>query len=185
MSVRAEIGAALRGISAWDAAEDAAITATQALLDRGAPLIRTRIDQPDPHLVAYLVVTDGARVVLGHHVKSGLWLPPGGHVDPGETPLQAARRECVEELGLALPFVSPQTLFVTLQETVGPHPHHDLTFWYLLRAERDQSFAYDRSEFRDMVWADHDALPAGSEPQLPRFFAKLQSTGLVPTEDAS
>ncbi len=32
--------------------------------------------------------------------KPGTWNLPGGHVDPGETPYQAAIRECDEEAGL-------------------------------------------------------------------------------------
>ena len=32
----------------------------------------------------------------------GCWAPPGGHLEPGETPRQAAVRECAEELGLSL-----------------------------------------------------------------------------------
>ncbi|MFY1633651.1 NUDIX domain-containing protein [Solwaraspora sp. WMMB335] len=35
-----------------------------------------------------------------HHRKIGLWLYPGGHVDPNETPAEAAVREVVEETGV-------------------------------------------------------------------------------------
>ncbi|GAB2612497.1 DNA mismatch repair protein MutT [Paractinoplanes abujensis] len=44
------------------------------------------------------------RVLLMHwrdpHDGTEIWEPPGGGLDEGETPLQAARRELVEETGL-------------------------------------------------------------------------------------
>ena len=41
------------------------------------------------------------RILLVRHVE-GRWQLPGGAVDPGETPSETARRECREELGLAV-----------------------------------------------------------------------------------
>lgn len=40
------------------------------------------------------------RVLLVLHRRLGTWLPVGGEVEPGETPLEAARRELSEETGL-------------------------------------------------------------------------------------
>lgn len=56
-----------------------------------------------PRLGAIAVLVDGDRVLLAQRSKSpdrGLWGFPGGHVEPGETALEAARRELREETGL-------------------------------------------------------------------------------------
>lgn len=56
-----------------------------------------------PISVAALV--RGGRVLLVHRHPSRRWYPDcwdlvGGHVEPGELPHQAIRRECLEELGV-------------------------------------------------------------------------------------
>ena len=45
------------------------------------------------------VVHDGA-VALHWHPKVKAWLPPGGHIDENEDPVQAVLREIEEEAGL-------------------------------------------------------------------------------------
>lgn len=43
---------------------------------------------------------NAGRVLLVHHKRLGTWLPVGGEIEPGETPLEAASRELLEETGL-------------------------------------------------------------------------------------
>ena len=56
------------------------------------------------HIAAALLVRDG-RALLAHRHPARRWYPDcwdlvGGHVEAGESPEEAVRRECLEELGV-------------------------------------------------------------------------------------
>ena len=60
-------------------------------------------ESADPHhLTASAFVVSSRGVVLHRHRRLGLWVQPGGHVDPGESPEVACVREVVEETGLVV-----------------------------------------------------------------------------------
>ena len=46
-------------------------------------------------------------VLLRLHEKYAIWTGPGGHIDPGEDPNEAALREVWEEVGLRAELVGP------------------------------------------------------------------------------
>ena len=49
--------------------------------------------------------------LLHWHRKVGLWLPPGGHIEPNEDPMQAARREALEETGIVVELLPTTSAF--------------------------------------------------------------------------
>ena len=55
----------------------------------------------DIRVAAYAVITDGDRILLAHwnSPTRPAWTMPGGGLDPGEDPMDAAVREVLEETG--------------------------------------------------------------------------------------
>jgi len=88
------------------------------------------------HVTASAVVVSdaGDKVALHLHKRLNMWLQPGGHIDAGETPAEAALREAVEETGLPVRHQRDGGLLFHLDVHPGPkgHTHHDLR--YLVRA---------------------------------------------------
>lgn len=51
-------------------------------------------------------------VLLIFHKKLQKWLPPGGHIDPNETPAEAAVREAFEETGLQISLIPQENIWI-------------------------------------------------------------------------
>lgn len=90
----------------------------------------------DPtHVTASAIVVGARGTVLHRHKRLGSWLQPGGHIDPGEAPWDAARRETGEETGLAATHPAGGPRLVHFDVHPGPRGHTHLDLRYLLRAE--------------------------------------------------
>lgn len=57
------------------------------------------------HLVATGFVVHNGSVLLHWHRKVRAWLPPGGHMEKDEDPVQTALREVMEETGINVSIV--------------------------------------------------------------------------------
>lgn len=63
------------------------------------------------HFTATAFVIDSQnRVLLLWHKRMQKWMPPGGHIDPNETPEECAKRECKEETGLDVEIIGSEQL---------------------------------------------------------------------------
>jgi 8-oxo-dGTP pyrophosphatase MutT (NUDIX family) len=69
------------------------------------------------------LVADGA-VALHEHPRLGLRLPPGGHVDRGELPHEAALREAREETGLEPRLLTDHAEVSSSTARAVPRPRH-------------------------------------------------------------
>lgn len=167
-----------------DAVEDGHRREALAWLDSTSDVFRrARPRTPSPHLVSYfmLIDHDQGSVLLVDHRKAGLWLPTGGHVEPGEHPAATVCREAREELGIEAVF-SPVTgespMFVTVTETASPAGRHtDVSLWFVLSCAISKPLAPDAGEFREARWWTRAEIghadPALFDPHMNRMLGKF------------
>lgn len=73
------------------------------------------------HTATAYIVAQG-RTLLLWHAKLAMWLPPGGHLEANEDPVQGARREALEESGLEVEVIRPAGLVECSSPLVLPPP---------------------------------------------------------------
>ncbi|HEY5758633.1 MAG TPA: NUDIX domain-containing protein [Steroidobacter sp.] len=179
--MRGVIRAEVSSIKPFDALERAHLDDALAWIDSGVELCRLhKPATPPKHLVSYFALVDRDHVLLVDHKKAQLWLPTGGHVEPGEHPRITVVRELSEELGLELGEAPEAPLMLTVSETVGTTAGHtDVSLWYVLKGDRRAPLQFDAEEFYSVRWFHFDEAPVSrSDPHLSRFLKKLLATAV-------
>jgi 8-oxo-dGTP pyrophosphatase MutT (NUDIX family) len=103
------------------------------------------------------------KLLLIHHKKLDLWLPPGGHIERDETPDEAVEREFKEELGLEVEILNRNDVhmggnivkqlavpFYVNVHNVGDHDH--CCFFYLCTTKYPEKIKVNKSELKDFCW---------------------------------
>jgi len=134
-------------------------------------------------VVAGCLIHEG-KVLLVHHRKLGLWLPPGGHIEKDEVPDDAIVREFKEELNLDVEPLNQRAVadagnikrqlalpFCVNVHSVGDHDH--CCFYYLLKLAGRNEPRHLESELKGFAWFSPEELKQNRVPGDVRNIAAL------------
>lgn len=126
------------------------------------------------HVTASGFVVGPRGVLLHHHLKLGIWVQPGGHIDQGEWPHGAAKREVLEETGLEVadPPAGPTVVRIDVHPGPRGHTHLDLGFLFVGGMEDPAPPPHESQAVR---WCTIDEALALAEPGLQGFLGALEA----------
>jgi len=118
------------------------------------PKILRSQNTPDHFCVFFLPYDKKEQLIyLGHHIKANDWIPPGGHIEENENPLDTVKREMSEELSFKITNETVELFDITIKPIETPRPdcikHWNL--WYLVYMDKID-FAFDKGEFYTAKW---------------------------------
>lgn len=124
-------------------------------------------------------VRRGDKLLVIHHKRLATWLPIGGEMEAGETPLETAHRELLEETGLQAVFPAlkgacdgvPLGLLGYEEHQAGSKGLH-MNFVFVADVPSDAQIV-PNDEFSDYRWVDRQALAELSSPLNVREFGFL------------
>jgi 8-oxo-dGTP pyrophosphatase MutT (NUDIX family) len=135
------------------------------------------------------------KVLLHKHPKLGKWLPPGGHLEPDETPPEAARREVKEETGLDIALLEQENFkmeaynavsferpFFCLLENIPETPkqpaHQHMDMIYLGVPTDESQLERIAPEFKWFSFEDLEKIEDELFPDTQQFLTLLFKEGL-------
>ena len=115
------------------------------------------------------------KVLLIAHARLKKWLPPGGELAEGETPLEAARRELFEETGLEGAFPKTSDVDGTPLGLIGYEEHvagsKGVHMNFVIVADVSTTEVRPNDEFTEWRWVDLDDGPWDAAPPNVRQLA--------------
>jgi 8-oxo-dGTP pyrophosphatase MutT (NUDIX family) len=111
------------------------------------------------HVTGSGVVVGPRGTILVKHRRLHRWMQPGGHIEPGETPKEAAVRECIEETGLPVvhPGSGPILIHVDVHEASKGHTHLDVRYLLVAPDEEPDPPEGESQEIRWFGWDEAEA----------------------------
>ena len=132
-------------------------------------------EHADPvHITGSAFIVGRRGIVLLLHRHLGIWVQPGGHVDPGEAPWEGARREATEETGLPVELLDGCVELAHVDVHAGGRSHTHLDLRYLFEAG-DADPQPPPEESQDVCWVTWADAPALAEPGMAGILAALAS----------
>ena len=136
------------------------------------------------------------KLLLRKHDKYGIWLGVGGHVEHGEDPAAAAKRETREEVGLDVELFDPRAPSHLASESarilpapayMHAHPvsevHRHVVFVYFGRAKTDQLKLSTTEVSEECRWVGMSDLDGMDLKPIIRFYAQQALKALTSRQE--